>query len=126
MRHDVAVICRVIDESIPWLLANGRVQEAETIVQKAARISGKHMPFPVFKQIDKSCLSTKESSTILLKNMENSCKNRNVELIEKKDATVGHTDDVVSVQGDAPHYQIWDILRNRTMLSYTVILCYTW
>lgn len=36
-------------ESVPWLYANGRVEEAEKIVRKAARFNKIEMPQVIFK-----------------------------------------------------------------------------
>ena len=34
--------CRLIDESLRWLIANGKVERAKTVLQKACRINKKN------------------------------------------------------------------------------------
>ena len=90
---------RTIDESIPWLLANGKYKEAERIFQKAARVSGVLVPRDVFVTSQENMkLKGKEEKNIVGEGVEES----------------------------DPVYQIWDIFRYRKIGIYTVILWFIW
>ena len=43
-----SLVYRTVPESLVWLLAKGKIKEAEDIVQKAARFNGKTIPENVF------------------------------------------------------------------------------
>ena len=134
-------VSRFVDESIPWLIANGKIKEAERIIQKAARVSGKTVPVPVFDPTPETKELTSIQLTAKTKSMTSTQKEEQV-MLEKdllaKDQNgaddiiandVIIVDDATAADGggdDDPQYQIWDIFRHRTMVCYTAILGFTW
>ena len=44
------IVCRLLPESVPWLAANGREEEAELILRKAARINKVTLPEHILKR----------------------------------------------------------------------------
>ena len=136
------MVSRFVDESIPWLIANGKIKEAERIIQKAARVSGKTIPVPVFDPAPETKELTSIQLTAKTKSMTSTQKEEQV-MLEKdllaKDQN--GADDIIAndviivddataadggVGGDDPQYQIWDIFRHRAMVCYTAILGFTW
>jgi len=45
---------RLVPESARWLLAKGRIQEAEVIVQQAAKTNGVTLPDKVFESLEEN------------------------------------------------------------------------
>ena len=89
---------RFIDESITWLLANGKRKEAEKVLQKAALISDVSIPRDVLTSDD-----------VKLMKVDTNKIEENETAIEKD-----------------PTYQIWDIFRYKKMVMYTLILWFVW
>ena len=51
--HDLyCIVFRLLPESIPWLVANGRVDQAEDIMKEAARFNGVTLPHKIFGAVD--------------------------------------------------------------------------
>ena len=66
--------CRLMPESIPWLAANGREEDAEKILRSAGRASGIHFPEIILHReeddkpsssVGKVCLSVKPLLTLV-------------------------------------------------------------
>ncbi|CAH1797125.1 unnamed protein product [Owenia fusiformis] len=97
-----------VDESIPWLVANGKLEKAERIIQSAAKFNKIQYPKYVF---------TKSDATYKEKNNENGIKK--LICYSKNDSK---TVDKSSVKS----YTILDILKSKTLIFNTLIMCFLW
>ena len=51
MKICFAIFHRLIPESARWLLSKGRTEEAEVVIQKAAKTNGVSLPENIFKDL---------------------------------------------------------------------------
>ena len=113
----IFLVNRLIDESVRWLLMNGRTEEAERILKKAARWNGKK-----FTNIEDLY---KEAHR--LQNTENGkddiCM---VETTDHETKTVAGSEDVSKSHATSEKYTIVDILKNPELRIDTFILWYAW
>ena len=115
---------RIIHESVPWLVANGRRKEAEDILQKAARFNkqtykGLYLTETEDLDISQNTLQTKsdaskEGLVDAFKNQRNVSKRSLFSCFEKKKEKL------------ETQYNIVDICRSRILLIYSIVMCILW
>ncbi|XP_060085889.1 organic cation transporter protein-like [Ylistrum balloti] len=127
----------IMDESLRWLLANGKMKEAERIIRKAAKLNEKN-----FNDVIKAATIKNSNETAALVPTETSMSSNEEEILTKLDdaelkgisdsAKETKVTDAVEVgrgrEDAAPikHYNIITIFRHKVILFNSLILWYTW
>lgn len=155
---------RLLPESIPWLAANHKIDEAEEILRKAARINKVSLPEPILNRPedddeDQALTDNKENNladgyeTFNDKDKapygdsqhndvhENSTRDTVVKVTPKKQQIITRLRNLVNSDSsqkeadckkkkkkhvDNENYTCIDILKSRTMMLYTSIMCSLW
>ena len=124
---NVVRACRFVDESIPWLIANGKKVRAEKILQKAARVSRKQIPFPVFDLSPENMeLNANTKHTAPMSKHQLSYEQGLLAKSQNGAKDVIADDVTAAATCEDPHYEIWDIFRHRKIACYSVILYFVW
>lgn len=99
----IIVICRVQDESLRWLIANGKANEVDKILHKVAnwnKLNYVELKKNVTRKIKLSKTKKPDVEESLLENVDKSL------TVEK--------------------YSILTILQNKSVLLITMLMCFTW
>lgn len=99
----IIVICRVQDESLRWLIANGKTNEVDKILHKVAKwnkLNYGELKKNVTRKIKLSKTKKPDVEESLLENVDKSL------TVEK--------------------YSILTILQNKSVLLITMLMCFTW
>ncbi|XP_060085898.1 organic cation transporter protein-like [Ylistrum balloti] len=105
------------DESVRWLLSNGKIQQAKTLLKKAAKMN-KVNEMEVFHLVDKTTpmiLAAKEPMTEQGESdIDDAKKEKRKEIILEQPQTI------------LPKYTVLTLFTRRRLAMITVIMTYTW
>ena len=104
---------RILPETIPWLIANNKTKEAEEILRKAAKLNGRELPDKMFGSPEHDKLAMEEQQP------EEGKKGFFSRFKKKK---------TPEPEGGvkAARYTLLDVLTNRTLATYAIIMCLLW
>ena len=138
-------IRRLIDESVRWLLINGRTEEAERILRKAARWNGKKFTNieDVYKEAhhlqstengrEDICMTAVTDSEVNKADSEDVSKlhvssdNYNIDSeVNTTEVNTAGSEDNSKLHATCEKYNIIDILKNPELRIDTFILWYAW
>ena len=118
---------RLIHESVPWLVANGRKKEAEEILQGAARFNKLNFNSSFLvgvedPDVSRSTVNTKDDTS--KEDLEEAFKNRQ----SRRKVTLKSLFPCVQDQKQKleTQYTLMDICRSRILIVYSVAMCILW
>jgi len=138
----VCMITRMLDESLRWLVSNGRITDAKRILKKAARWN--NVDYATIEAIfdenvhmgtitsNKPLLPVEPKSEKDMNALVEGCDSKSVSttatMVEKSDVSVTDESsvDTNSSGKGVEKYTVLDILRNPALRVNTLILWYTW
>lgn len=109
----------ILPESLPWLVANNRVDEAEEILQNAAKWNKVDMP----ERILPVPVKIQDDTQTNIGNHEEAKVNGKKGLLEKIGFKKKKKEQTVS---DVAHYTLLDVLKNAKLRLYAIIMCLLW
>ena len=118
------VFFRIIYESIPWLVANGRKKEAEEILQRAARFNKLNEKGPFLTEtedadISQATIQTKSDAS--KEDVVDAFKNQRKVAQWSLFPCFGKKKEKLETQ-----YNIMDIYRSRILVVYSIVMCILW
>lgn len=112
------IINRFLDESLRWLVANGKTGDAEKVVRRAARWNNVNPEDSV-----KVLLQTKHN----LREIEITLLTHDKTLNSEEMQHLYHLDSkAVREVGKVERYNVFTIVKHKTILKFSVILWITW
>lgn len=103
------MFCRFLDESLRWLVANGKHKEIENQIRKAAKINNTD-----YNTVVENIQVSKEINVIHNKNMD-----------EEEDRGVVLTVDNEG-KAEVQRYTVFTVLKHRRILIVSVVLWIAW
>ncbi|KAK3094984.1 hypothetical protein FSP39_008740 [Pinctada imbricata] len=116
----------ILDESLRWLIANQRTEEAIKIIRKAARWNGRD-PMEALKILD----NKNDEKSELSKNTIDETPDDHLSCSQtlSQEISINKMDEDNESSKKTlrpPRYSFFDILKNKILLRNSIILCYTW
>ena len=112
-------MCRLLPESIPWLAANKKVDKAEQLLLKAAKINKVNLPEHPLSPQDEEKIPLNDVTM----NKKPVTEDSDEDLRVSKSKCCGISQNAGK---DWENYTCLDIGRSRIMLEYCVIMCFLW
>jgi hypothetical protein len=103
------MFCRFLDESLRWLVANGKHKEIENQIRKAAKLNNTD-----YNTVVENIQVSKEINVIHNKNMD-----------EEEDSRVVLTVDNEG-KAEVQKYTVFTVLKHRRILMVSVVLWIAW
>ena len=126
-------ICRIVAESIPWLMANGKRDKAEAVMREALKYNGKPLPeddiFPMPLNIylgekgekENSGDETTKSACDKVKDCMSCDEGFKLRDCFKRGKKPDKTE-----QADVKKYSVLDLFKSRVLLRYTLASFVVW
>ena len=112
----------MVDESVRWLLANGRYKEAEKTIRKMARWN----KLDYDDVIKRASLKSKEKVPLNKDDNFNNAKRTEVEMQALNGGNTTENGVKPSISGEVEIYTVIDIFRNWHVLVISLICAFTW
>jgi predicted ribosome quality control (RQC) complex YloA/Tae2 family protein len=111
--YDFEISCRLFDESLRWLMANGRLEEAEKVVRKAAKMNKKKFD---------DVISDVKKKMAELERLEGRQEKADILYAQQDVVIVGYSPRNTEVK----KYSMLTILKDRLILTNSVIIWFIW
>ena len=107
-------------ETVPWLYANNRVEEAENVLLRAAKLNDVTLNKPILMRPDDKLPSIELRRVSDKKNEKKAEKEERISFIEKdsKDIAKGVSVEVKTSTHPAKAYSVLELFRNRYLLRH--------
>jgi len=107
----------LLPESVPWLAANNKLEDAEEIIKRAAKFNGIDMPENILLTEEEARQAAADKSS---KEKSSTMQQLKEKLIKKKgepEKPSAHT---------SAQYTLLDVLRNKLLCRYAIVMCLLW
>jgi hypothetical protein len=116
---------RILSESIPWLVLNGKIEEAERVMKRAARWNKITLPDRIFTDVKSEEMKFMHDD--VTKSEEDANKYVTLEKDNTKEkALVPEYSSNEPVTEDELHYTFVDVMKSNKLCLYTMILIVVW
>ena len=109
---------RFLPETIPWLVANGKLREADRVIKQIAKFNKVQMPDHVFTESDPDL---DKPATNDIQPTENGKKQSFLNQLRSKMKKEESADEEHAVK-----YTLMDVLRHRKLCLYAFLMCGLW